>query len=124
MATKLLQKSLSRLLELCGSFSNLKNDFAIREVLQTIVDVRSLMEDLQQSLCPLKETFLNSRKTFSLLVGCLRVLDNLIQHRFVLPHCLITQVRILSLISKDIFDTLSFERSLFLCPLTTFTLVG
>jgi len=82
------------------------------------------MEDLQQSLCPLKETFLNSRKTFSLLFGCLRVLDNLIQHRFVLPHCLITQVSILSLISKDILDALSFERSLFLCPLTAFTLVG
>ena len=90
LSSKLLKQSLSRLFELSRGLTDFLNDLLIGEVLEAIMNVRTLMEDLQKALSTVEETLLDCSETFSLLSGSCRVFYDFVKYWLVIFHRVFT----------------------------------
>lgn len=111
MTSKLLQDGLRRLFELGRCLSHLLDDFLVRKVLQTIVNMSALMEDLKKPFSSLQKTLLDGGETLTLFISCRWVLNDLVKDRFVVPDSVGASLRVdlRSLLIEDIFDALASE---------------
>lgn len=68
MLPQLFEQGLCRLLKLGRRFSNLLDYLLARQVLQTVMDVRALVEDLEQTFSAIQESLLDRCEALSLFI--------------------------------------------------------
>ena len=111
MLLQLLQKALCSLLELVRAFSNLADDFVVGEMLQAVMDVRALMENLEETLGTFDEALLDGGVSLLVLGIGQWVLGNFVEHRLILLERVASSQRERFLLEK-VFDAFTFVRLL------------